>query len=273
LKIDLDFLDTSGFVVLPIESAPVPLDARPAKAEPRPAAKLEVTQILDERQASSGKLILEIKATATGLVPELPRVLDLAPEGFEVVKTDDQGVSVTRFHPDSDTVAVQSERVWQVTLRAASGQAPQAFRFGKAKDAGTKMVYQRYNDADLVTVGQELSLEAEYDRGGAAWIWWAGGGAVALLVLGLAAVLLLRRPQARAEGRWRLPEPLTPFTALGLLERIKHEGKLTEGQRAELLLAIRELERRYFAATNGDGAANGHADLREVAEGWLRQVR
>jgi hypothetical protein len=28
------------------------------------------------------------------------------------------------------------------------------------------------------------------------------------------------------------------------LERIKHEGKLTEGQRAELLLAIRELERR-----------------------------
>jgi hypothetical protein len=96
---------------------------------------------------------------------------------------------------------------------------------------------------------------------------------VLALLAGVVAWRLLRRPRAQEDGRWRLPEPLTPFTALGLLERIKHEGKLTEVQRGELLQATRELERRYFAAGNGDGAANGHADLKAVAEGWLRQVR
>jgi hypothetical protein len=273
VRLDLDFLDTSGYVVLPVETPPVPLDARPAKGEPRPVRKLEVTQTLDERQAAQGKLVLDVKATGTGLVPELERVLDLSPEGFEVVKTQDQGVSVARFHPDSDTVAVQSERSWQVTLRARPGQeAPRAFRFGKAKDQSAKMVYQRYNDADLVSVGQEVSLEEQYGRAGTAWVWWAAAGGAGLLALGVGALVLLRRPKARSEGRWRLPEPLTPFTALGLLERIRHEGRLTEGQHDELVRAIHDLERRYFAASNGDGG-NGHADLRQVTEGWLRQVK
>jgi hypothetical protein len=274
LRLDLDFLDTSGYVVLPIESAAVALDARPEKGEPRPARKLEVTQTLDERQAAQGKLILEVKATATGLVPELSRVLELAPEGFEVVKTDDQGVSVARFHPESETIAVQSERSWQITLRAVAGtEAPKVFRFGKAKDSGAKMVYQRYRDADLVSVGQEVSLEEQYGSEGPWWVWWAAGAGLVLLVVGFFAWGLLRRPQAKAEGRWRLPEPLTPFTALGLLERIRHEGRLTEGQREELVRVIHELERRYFAASHGDAPVNGHADLKGVAEGWLRRVK
>ncbi len=273
VRLDLDFLDTSGYVVLPVESPPVPLDARQEKGETRPVRKLEVTQTLDERQAAHGKLIVEVKATGTGLVPELGRILDLAPEGFEVVKTHDQGVSVARFHPESDTIAVQSERTWQVTLQAPpGGEAPRAFRFGTAKAGDTKMVYQRYNDADLVPVAQEVSLEEHYGKASRTWIWFAAAGGVGLLALGVVAFLLLRRAPARAESRWRLPDPLTPFTALGLLERIRHEARLTEDQHADLVRAIGELERRYFAASNGDGAGNGHADLREVTEGWLRQV-
>ncbi len=62
-------------------------------------------------------------------------------------------------------------------------------------------------------------------------------------------------------GRWRLPGPLTPFSAIDLLERIRHE---------ELVRAIRALERRYFTASNGNEAAHGHADLRTIAEGWLQ---
>src|SRR5262249_33061240 len=118
LRIDLDFLDTSGYVVLPIESSAVPLHAPQEKGGPPPARKFQVTQTLDERQASQGKLVLEVKATAEGLVPDLERLVTLEPEGFEVVRADDQGVAVSKFEPDSERIAVSSERTWLVTLRA-----------------------------------------------------------------------------------------------------------------------------------------------------------
>src|SRR5207244_13467406 len=114
-------------------------------AEPRPARKLHVTQTLDERQADQGKLILEVKATALGLVPDLDRILTLAPEGFETVKTDDQGVSVSKFEPESDPLAVGSERTWLVTLKARPDQGrPERFQFGKARADDAEMDYRRY---------------------------------------------------------------------------------------------------------------------------------
>ena len=57
---------------------------------------------MDERQADKGKLLLEVKATALGLVPDLAKIVNLAPQGFEADKVADQGVSVARFDPDSE---------------------------------------------------------------------------------------------------------------------------------------------------------------------------
>ena len=71
LRLDLDFMDTSGYVVLPVESPTIPVDATPAKGAVRPFEKLQLTQTLDERQAGEGKLIVEIKAVARGLVPDV----------------------------------------------------------------------------------------------------------------------------------------------------------------------------------------------------------
>jgi hypothetical protein len=271
LRIDLDFLDTSGYAVLPIESAAVPLDARPENGEPRPARKLQITQILDERQASQGKLILEVKAQALGLVPDLDRLLTLAPEGFDVAETQDQGVSVSKFDQESDAIAVGSERTWLVTLKAKPDltQPPQSFQFGRAKIDDATMAYQRYNDADLIAVAPEISLEERYGQRQLRWIWWAVGVSVATLVLALAAIRMLRRTRKGGDLRWKLPEPLTPFTTIGLLERIRHEGDLDDTQRSKLQESIRFLERRYFAA---DGTPNGSAELSAMAEAWIQQV-
>ena len=76
LKMDLDFLDTSGFVVLPIQSTALPIDSAPAMSS-RPYDKLAITQTLNSA-AQEGKLILEVKATAHGLVPPLDQILDRA---------------------------------------------------------------------------------------------------------------------------------------------------------------------------------------------------
>ena len=271
LRIDLDFLDTSGYAILPVESPALPLDAKPAHGEPYPFRKLQITQILDERQAAQGKLMLEIKATAVGLVPDLDQILTLAPDGFDIVKTDDQGVSVSKFDPDSEDIAIASERTWLVTLRAHAGRAqpPPTFRFGQAKVEEATMLYQRYADADLAAVEAEVPLEQQYGGRTLHWLWWASGAAIALLLLALMAFLLLRRPNVRAVSRWKIPDPLTPFTVISLLTRIHREDGLTERQREEIRQSISRLERHFFAdEANGDG----QLDLKAVAEGWLKKL-
>ncbi len=270
LRIDLDFLDTSGYVVLPIATPAVPLDAAPAKGDPRPVRKLQVTQTLDERQAEQGNLVLEVKATGLGLVGELDSLLDLKPEGFAIVKTQDQGVSVAKFDQDSEQNAVVSERLWLVTLQAKPGQPPRAFRFASAKPDGVEMTYQRYQDADLATVSDVVSLEREYARPDRTWLWLTLAAAVGVLALLGSALYLLLRPRPVAALAFALPEHLTPFTVTGLLQRIRHEGRLTETEQTELGRTIQLLEQHYFAgATHGNGAVN----LRDLAEAWVLRVR
>lgn len=271
LRIDLDFLDTSGYVVLPIESPTLLLDAKPEKGEARPVKKIEITQTLDERQAKDGKLILEVKATGVGLVPNLERLLTVDPKGFDIVKTDDQGVSVAKFDPDSEQIAVASERTWLVTLKAKEGllKLPTSFTFAESKEPDAKLVYQRYDDADLAKAEPTIELERSYGKRSLAWLWWSGGGVLALLVAGGIAWRQLRRRGPVDTGKWKLPEPLTPFTAIAMLERIEKEGGLSEAQKTELGQSIRRLEKHYFAATNGDAAV----DLRQVTEAWTQRAQ
>ncbi len=64
LRIDLDFTDTSGYVVLPVSSGEVLIDT--ANATPRPYRDLRVTQTLDERnEKENGSLFLRSQSNCT----------------------------------------------------------------------------------------------------------------------------------------------------------------------------------------------------------------
>lgn len=272
LRIDLDFLDTSGYVIMPIDSAAVPLDAKPELGQPRPLQKLQVTQTLDERQADQGKLLLEIKATALGLVGELEQILKLDPAEFEIVNIEDKGVSVAKFDQEADQTAVVSERMWIVSLQAKPGlpDRPAAFRFAAAKQDGTEMVYQRYADADLATATPEISLERSYGKPDRRWLWIAGSATAVVLVLAGLLVRALLRRKAPHGPDIALPDKLTPFTTLGLLQHLRKTSRLDGAKQAELNAAIDQLERHYFAdEANGNGAI----DLRQIAEGWISKTR
>ena len=237
LRLDLDFMDTSGYVILPIESPTVPVDAAPAAGETRPFQKLQITQTLDERQAKDGKLILEVKATARGLVPDLDKILDVQPAGFELDKTDDQGLSVSKFDPDSEGNVVDSERTWLVHFRGApiESEAPKEFKFAAAKVDGAEMIYQRYVDADLAKVGPVVALESRYGEPTYAWAWRLGGGLlVAVLALGALVAFLRSRPKRARAARFAMPEVVTPFSVLGLLREIEHKNGLSAPQKGEL---------------------------------------
>lgn len=272
LRLDLDFLDTTGYAVIPIESPPLPIDASAAIAPARPCRDLRITQTLDERQATKGKLLLEVKATARGLLPKLDGLLDLAPDGFRVSQVDDQGVAVAEFDKEGDAVAVVCDRTIMVTLEGRTDlpALPTTFRFGAARAADTTMEYQRFVDADLARVGPEIALEQHWgETDDSTWQRPAliGGG---VLLLGLSLALLLRRlrrPRAVA-ARFRLPAELTPFTVIGLLRDIHHHNGLDEQQSGELFADIGHLERCYFA----DAAPADAPDLDAIARRWLART-
>jgi hypothetical protein len=281
LRLDFDFQDNtadysdirraSGYVILPVESSAMPIDATSERGEPRPVRKLQIMQILDERQADQGKLGLEIKATGVGLVGTLEDTLSLAPKGFEVVRANDQGVSVAKFDEDGEEIAVVSERTWLMDLRAKQDRAaaPPSFRFASPKSDAAEMTYQRYQDADLIAAQQEVTLEHEYKGRGNGGLWIAGSAS--LLLVGILVVVFVRRLRRRpqAAARMQLPQTLTPFTVTMLLRRIQQNGSLGSADKVALDQTILDLEHRYFAEHDG----NGEINLRALAEDWLRRMK
>ena len=268
LHLDLDFLDTSGYAVLPIESSVRPIDASAEHGEPRPFEKLHLTQTLDERQAKDGKLILELKANATGLVPELATLVDFAPGDFEIAKTDDHGLSVVKFDNEGEGTGILSERTWSLTLKAKSGleSLPTSFDFAKPRLELAGDEHFRYQDADLVSVPATVALERNYGSVRRTWIWWLAG-ALALAAGAFFALRRLRKPETRSAARFQAPETLTAFTVLGLLRDIERNDGLAPQEKGDLRAEIERIEAHYFGERSGEAP-----DLGRIASSWVSRV-
>jgi hypothetical protein len=267
LKIDLDFLDTSGYTVLPITSPALPIDAAPETPDRRPYEKLQITQTLDERQAKDGKLILEVKAKARGLVPPLEEFVDARASDFEVQKTEDEGLKISRFDPDSGAPAVISERTFMITYAGRTDLAalPKEFRFPEPKVAVTENAYMRYEDADLKTVEATVSLEQKYGEVRQTWPWWIAGTLPVLAVCGLSYRAWRKRAVAPVQAGLKLPETLTPFNVLALLRQIEARNGFDAGTKGKLAANIETLERFYFAGVDGQSPP----DLEHLAKEWV----
>ncbi|MDY3557630.1 hypothetical protein R5W23_000158 [Gemmata sp. JC673] len=271
LRLDLDFLETSGYVVMPVETPAVPISARTALGEPRPVEKLSVTQTLDERQADKGVLLLEVKAVGVGLVPEWSELAgDYVPEGFEVTKTETNGLGVKKFDEDGDRNAVVSEQAWTLTLKGREDRAqlPKTFKFASVKVPTKETVYQRYVDADLASVSEEVPLEQTYGKKKSMLLWYVLAGLIAAFVLAAVVVaVVVSRTATRATVESRLPKNLDPFTAAALLREVRERTDLSSSQRAALDQDLAEIERHHFAAgSNGQPAP----DLRQILERWVQ---
>jgi hypothetical protein len=265
LRLDLDFLDTTGYVVLPVESAAAAIDCAPQTGDPRPVEELVITQILDEREFAAGKLSLEIRAVGRGIVPELEQVADLKFANFEVTSVEAQPLSVSKFDETSARPAVLTERLWTVALqdrREAAGDAAQ-FQFASLKLQPKDTIYQRYEDADLKVTEQTVTLQSQWDRPVTPWYVWGLGGLVLCAGLCVGIVMLRRRgTEATVKtGRWVMPSEVTPFTTLAVLQRIESEGGLTADQRRELTELMRRIERHYFSTGDRESAPDLTAEL------------
>lgn len=270
---DLDFQDRRGQVVLPVESSIVLLDARPERGAPRPVAEVAITQILDDREAALGRLTLDIRATARGLLPDLSDLLEVSVAGFTFVKTNDPGVVISKLDTESDDLAALSERSWVFELRPTGrGAGPAVFRFPAAATPEVELTYKRYADADLVEVAPEVAVAGLRLRPDRIWLWL-------LLVCGAGSVIAagaIRRRRTLRTGAatvsaYTMPAPVTPFATLSLLRRIHGDDRLAleTVQREELGRTIRTLEQDLFARPMGGGS---QADLTVLLEAWLAKA-
>ncbi len=284
LKIDLDFLDTSGYVIIPIESAIIPVSTKPAP-QLRPFRDLNVVQTLDERQSRDGKLILEVTASAAGLVPELEQIFDLKRPGFEIVNIDDQGVLPTRLEVSSSSITVRSDRSWAVEYRASQQDTvPTNFTFASPKLEVASHKRQRYEDADLIEVGETIALTGGYGRRHWTRVFWPIALALAIAGLGIVAYRQFRTPVAKSEARFKLPTEINPFTVLNLLQTIQDRGGVSAAEARELESVIARLQSDFFGPTSGEtspaeGNGSGFSanarpgdDLRSIAVHWIHRT-
>lgn len=274
LKLDLDFLDTTGYAILPIESPALPLDCQLAAADPRPFELTNVTQILDERQAEKGELLVEVKANGHGLMPDLKTLFPkLEFPGFQLGEVEDNGVSVSRFDPESSEGSIVSDRSWVLHLAADPSKANSrvAFSFGEPAVAAKEVTYQRYVDADLKTEQRTIDLQARYGQSSgwkAYWPWIVGG--LALVVAFAWWLSPLGQRPAKESAQRALPEVLTPFQAIAILQEVEQSNRLNPEVLNQLRQTIADLEQRFFDDTATTLPST--AELRELAQRWLSKA-
>ncbi len=272
VQMDLDFNDTSGYVVLPVASPMIPLNSRPSGEPARVFSNLRITQNLDERESETGLVTLEVKATAHGLVPDFETILDLSPREFVVDSIDDQGVAVTQVDPADPRNAPVTERIWSLTLKPRPGlnKYPTHFQFASAKLDGTEMLYQKYEDADLAAVPAEVRIQQQYGQGTP--MWAVGLIFAAILAAGGLVYWLLRpRPVVSTQNRnaFALPSDLNPFTVVALLRKIRSTAALPEPAGSELDQIIRRLEEKYFRLSQM--TEPDPQELQNIAAEWIRR--
>jgi hypothetical protein len=274
IRVDIDFMDRYGPVVLPVESPVQLLDARPASLPSRPTSGIEVTSVLDDRTLKEKKISLEVKATGRGVLPDFRELFDFTPAGFKIDELTDSGPAIQRLDSERDELAGICERNWVIKLRAESpGVASSSeFQFPKPKDPTIKAAFKRYQDADLIEVPATLALAGFPLRSNGFWRWGLLG--IPVIGIGLFAFSKSRRKAAHAipDHTYDLPSPLNPFTALQLLRRIYADSdvKLSSDQRADLAKAITAIETHFFSpGKNG----NAEPDLTSIGTEWINRVR
>jgi hypothetical protein len=291
VEMELSFLDLSGPVTLPAQSAETLISVSAGPVAPRPVEKIRIVQTLDPRSfVASGGLTLHLIASAVGLVPELDDLLDMEPvKAVAEVRSaaPHGGALVKELHSWGERVSAISEREWTVVLDAASARGagqPVLFTYPIARRADVSISSQTYDDINLVAVpGPSVEI------GGGALVdapvvppprcppARIAGAAAALAALLLLAFLIRRRARHRAASTerprdvFKMPAQVDGFVVVRLLRKLASSPRVGFGadDRAAVQLDIDRVQQAVFAP----GAAGlSDLELREIAGKWLARL-
>ena len=145
-------------------------------------------------------------------------------------------------------------------------ERPKSFAFPAPNESVKEVVYQRYQDADLASVGPDVILMAAYGNPSPGWPWML---LILILVLGVGYGIYrldLKGEPEITSAEILLPDPLTPFTALGVLKKIQSDANISEDEKLELSILMNSLEDQFFSPDT-----KSNQDLKEVLMPWLNR--
>ncbi len=269
LKLDLDFSDGRGSVILPVTSSVTLVDAK-GESPLQTTAGLEITQTLDDRKVEGGSVLLEVQAKGKGIIGGIKTLVDVStlPKGLEIASTEDHGLNVAELDTTGASVVPVAERSWTVTLKPAANAGNIDFVFPAVVQKSAKVENKHYSDADIVAAAGPISLR--FGGGGGSNLWWMAIGVIAVTAgAGFFVVRNRKKDVAVLAPTFTIPSDLTPVSAVGLLRRISaaRDTALAGSQRVEIASEIEAIERRYFAK----GAAEGEsAELHATMAKWIK---
>ncbi len=293
IQISLEFLDLTGPVSISAESAETMIKVTDQPMPPRPFERVDLTETLDARRMDTDQeILLEISATACGLVPELDTLVDLEPleRQLPIARIDPHGGTLLRqVNSWGDTVHAVSERQWTIALDATSlVEEPRqiALKLPVPK-VEAAVAYRAYDDMDLVDVDNQEDPVVAVGTGPVAsspvdfaeqidWrVVYAAAAGVALLLLVLLIFIMrwLRGPgqrPLRARDVFHMPKKIDGFVAVQLLRSLGASDlvRLSAAQRAEMQQEIRRIQDACFSS-NGHGTIS-EDELRKVTRKWLK---
>jgi len=290
IQMNLEFLDMTGPVAISAESAETMIKVTDENTPPRPFERVDLTQTLDARNLqTTEEVLLEVKATACGLVPEIEDLLDFdsLDERLPIARIDPQGGTLLRqVNSWGEEVHAVSERQWTIAFDASSLVQDShriAFRMPVPKVAETNVTYQAYVDMDLidldepiVTIGEGPSIPDVSTTVASVepWVLYsaAAGGLALLLIVVAVLVRLIRGPRQRplrARDVFHVPAEVDAFNVVQLLRALERSElvRLTTRQHSEIQQEIEQIQASCF---NGNGSELSDEHLRRVAKKWLK---
>lgn len=263
IKLDMDFLDGHGTVILPISSGEELIDA--TRASDRPFRNLAVEVVLDDRKSDEGDIQLEIRASGKGILPPLSMMLSPLDGSWKESDRYSEDMLIERLELDDHGSAPIANRHWRLTYQATD--KIDAFTFPTLLLDG-KLETKRYVDADIEEAESTVALLIEPAETSYTLWYIIAGVAAALLILWR---VLKRTPQETTAQRYQLPQQVTVFSVCALLRALQRDSQLqlSDSERQQIAEAVDELENAHFAPE-----ANGLSEdeLKRRAEQWLAKV-
>ena len=293
VTMDIDFMDQTGPVILPIQSNAPLIDAAVA-ADARPVHDLQIEQVVDIRNADE-EVLLEITATGRGMVSDLDDLvtgLDTALPGWALVENDvqthpirmlesseddDSGWFMPGEESEKEFAAVgadgvnrqTTQRAW--TVRYTPTASPTGGNFTMppmVAGLDASITNRTFADMDLIEVtGGVVRL----DPGLRSWMWLPIGLLVIIVASILVALVRRRQDNTTEHGveNW-MPARDTPLGAIAALERLERAfgESMSTQQRTSLRADIEQLQAAYF----GPNAQSDEASLRPQVEQWVLQL-
>ncbi len=276
IQLDLLFEEPTGRVVIPIESSMVMINAREKAPLSDKIKGLSVTQVVDEREMENGQVLLEITATSNEMLPDFDTLFKADWGILERRDISDPGQQVTKLDTSENNFEPTIQRSWMIDLAlpAESTAKDVVFEFPAVLSQADEVIYKRYNDADLETVGPKIALHVPRQQMATVAVVLYTIGTILVIAIIAAAIYFLRKfsgGPVDEEHDYHLPPQPTPFAITHLLRRIQSDASLslTDEHRRELVTEISNIEQACFAPD----AQGADVNLESLARKWVRQAR